>query len=70
MELQIYICRYRCIYRYVFDASTCRDIGIFTVAVARVKDMNSAIDTFIDTVAHFVVGTIIVLNVDAEYVQL
>lgn len=45
--------RYRCIYRYVFDADTCRDIGIFTVAVARVKDMNAATDTFIDTVAHF-----------------
>lgn len=46
MELQIYN-RYSCIYRYVFDADTCRDIGIFTVAVARVKDMNAATDTFI-----------------------
>lgn len=46
MELQIYN-RYSCIYRYVFDADICRDIGIFTVAVARVKDMNAATDTFI-----------------------
>lgn len=54
MKLQIYN-RYRCIYRYVFDADTCRDIGLFTctVAVARVKDMNATTDTFIDTVAHF-----------------